>query len=71
MRREIPASPASRLTLYAIGSLHRFPPETNGVRVRLKKLMWEKVGIVRNRKDLSSALAQLREWDRIDETSCS
>ncbi len=27
--------------------------------------MWEKVGIVRNRKDLSSALAQLREWDKM------
>ncbi len=30
----------------------------------LKKLMWEKVGIVRNRKDLTAALKQLREWDR-------
>ncbi len=57
-----------RFSAYALR--HRQPasvssPETNGVRVRLKKLMWEKVGIVRNRKDLSSALAQLREWDRM------
>jgi len=39
--------------------------EITEVRGRLKKLMWEKVGIVRNRKDLSSALAQLLEWDRM------
>jgi L-aspartate oxidase len=39
-------------------------PDINEVRIRLKKLMWEKVGIVRNRKDMSSALAQLRDWDR-------
>jgi L-aspartate oxidase len=30
----------------------------------LKKLMWEKVGIVRNEKDLTAALKQLREWNR-------
>ncbi len=30
----------------------------------LKKLMWEKVGIVRNRKDLTAALKQLRQWER-------
>ena len=30
----------------------------------LKKLMWEKVGIVRNRKDLAGALKQLREWEK-------
>jgi L-aspartate oxidase len=35
----------------------------NDIRLSLKKLMWKKVGIVRNRKDLSSALAQLRAWD--------
>jgi L-aspartate oxidase len=34
------------------------------VRASLKKLMWEKVGIVRNEKDLTGALKQLREWDR-------
>jgi L-aspartate oxidase len=26
--------------------------------------MWEKVGIVRNKKGLTSALRQLREWER-------
>jgi L-aspartate oxidase len=31
----------------------------------LKKLMWEKVGIVRNKKDLTIALKQLRGWDRM------
>ena len=35
-----------------------------GIRTSLKKLMWEKVGIVRNRKDLTAALKQLRTWDR-------
>jgi L-aspartate oxidase len=35
-----------------------------GIRTSLKKLMWEKVGIVRNRKDLTAALKQLRKWDR-------
>jgi len=36
-----------------------------GVRNSLRKLMWEKVGIVRNRKELTEALRQLREWDRM------
>jgi L-aspartate oxidase len=40
-------------------------PNVNDIRLSLKKLMWKKVGIVRNRKDLSSALAQLRVWDRM------
>ncbi|HYA86061.1 MAG TPA: L-aspartate oxidase [Nitrospirota bacterium] len=40
-------------------------PDVNKVRIRLKKLMWEKVGIVRNRKDLNSALAHLLEWERM------
>jgi len=35
------------------------------VRASLKRLMWEKVGIVRNKKDLTMALRQLREWDRL------
>ena len=35
------------------------------VRTSLKKLMWENVGIVRNRKGLSSAMKKLREWDRM------
>ena len=34
------------------------------IRSSLKELMWEKVGIVRNRKDLAAALKQLREWGR-------
>ncbi|HUJ19621.1 MAG TPA: L-aspartate oxidase [Nitrospirota bacterium] len=35
------------------------------IRVSLKRLMWEKVGIVRNKQDLTGALRQLREWDRL------
>ena len=27
--------------------------------------MWEKVGIVRNGKDLSAAFKQLKAWDRV------
>ena len=34
------------------------------IRASLKKLMWEKVGIVRNKKELTAALRQLREWGR-------
>lgn len=34
------------------------------VRSSLKKLMWEKAGIVRNGKDLSAALKRLQAWDR-------
>jgi L-aspartate oxidase len=52
----------------------RVPPAESGktstqdvadIRAALKKLMWEKVGIVRNRKDLTAAVRQLREWDRM------
>ena len=39
-------------------------PMVEEVRSSLRKLMWEKVGIVRNRKDLLAALKALREWDR-------
>lgn len=35
------------------------------IRASLKKLMWEKVGIVRNKQDLTVALKQLSEWDRM------
>ncbi len=35
------------------------------VRTSLKKLMWENVGIVRDRKGLSAAMKKLREWDRM------
>jgi L-aspartate oxidase len=39
--------------------------KVNQVRTALKKLMWERAGIVRDRKDLTSALRQLRGWDRL------
>jgi L-aspartate oxidase len=39
--------------------------DINHVRMSLKKLMWENVGIVRDRKDLAFALKKLREWDRM------
>ncbi len=35
------------------------------VRSALKKLLWENVGIVRDRKGLSTALSQLRVWERM------
>lgn len=35
------------------------------IRSSLKKMMWEKVGIVRDKKDLTAALKQLRAWDRM------
>jgi len=35
------------------------------VRTLLKKLMWENVGIVRDRKGLMAAMKKLREWDRM------
>jgi L-aspartate oxidase len=35
-----------------------------GIRTALKDLLWEKVGIVRNRKELAAALRQLRAWDK-------
>jgi L-aspartate oxidase len=34
------------------------------IRSKLRKLMWDKVGIVRDKKDLADALRQLRAWDR-------
>ncbi len=45
---------------------HSAPSEANvtAIRASLKKLMWDKVGIVRNRKDLAAAMKQLRDWDR-------
>jgi L-aspartate oxidase len=39
-------------------------PELAGIRRSLKKLMWEKAGIVRDRKGLAAALRQLAAWDR-------
>lgn len=38
--------------------------DVSAVRALVKKLMWEKVGIVRTRKDLAEALKQLRNWDK-------
>lgn len=38
--------------------------DMNAVRASLQKLMWNKVGIIRNKKDLLAAQKQLREWDR-------
>ncbi len=40
-------------------------PSITDIRTSLKKLMWDNVGIVRNRKNLTAALRQLREWDRM------
>jgi L-aspartate oxidase len=34
------------------------------IRLSLKKLMWSKVGIVRNKKELSAAFSQLKDWGR-------
>jgi L-aspartate oxidase len=45
---------------------HASPQNRSAVdemKTTFKKLMWEKVGIVRNRKDLTAALRQLREWE--------
>jgi L-aspartate oxidase len=39
-------------------------PELAGIRGSLKKLMWEKAGIVRDRKGLAAAVKQLAAWDR-------
>jgi len=41
------------------------PQNISMIRASLKKLMWEKVGIVRNRRDLTIALKHLSEWDRL------
>ncbi len=35
------------------------------IRSLLKKLMWENVGIVRNKKELTGALKTLRSWERL------
>jgi aspartate oxidase len=35
------------------------------MRTSLRKLMWEQVGIVREKKGLTRALRQLKEWDRM------
>jgi L-aspartate oxidase len=40
-------------------------PDIGEIRDSLKKLMWENVGIVRNKKDLGAALRTLRSWERM------
>jgi L-aspartate oxidase len=40
-------------------------PDIATLRASLRKLMWEQVGIVREKKGLTRALKQLREWDRM------
>ena len=40
-------------------------PDITGLRSSLRKLMWEHVGIVREKKGLTRAFKQLKEWDRI------
>jgi len=39
------------------------PARAGRIRAGLRKLMWEKVGIVRDRKGLASALEQIKEWE--------
>lgn len=40
-------------------------PDITRMRTSLRKLMWEQVGIVREKKGLAAALKQLTEWDRM------
>jgi L-aspartate oxidase len=40
-------------------------PDIARLRSSLRKLIWEQVGIVREKKGLTRALKQLKEWDRI------
>jgi L-aspartate oxidase len=40
-------------------------PDIVEIRSSLRKLMWEQVGIVREKKGLTLALRQLKEWDRM------
>jgi L-aspartate oxidase len=39
--------------------------DVDHIRMALQKVMWEKTGIVRNRKGLVAALKKLREWDHM------
>lgn len=34
------------------------------IRQQIQQLMWEKVGIIRRRKDLQEALKQIKKWER-------
>jgi L-aspartate oxidase len=40
-------------------------PDAAATRTLLRKLMWEKVGIVRNNSGLTAALRQLRQWQKL------
>jgi L-aspartate oxidase len=40
-------------------------PDITRMRASLGRLMWEQVGIVREKKGLTGALRQLKEWDRM------
>lgn len=40
------------------------PANIPALRESIRKIMWEKVGIVRNKKDLMAALGQLQRWDK-------
>lgn len=40
-------------------------PDISEIRSSLKKLMWEQVGIMREKQSLANALRQLKEWDRM------
>ena len=40
-------------------------PDIVMIRTALQKLMWNKAGIIRNKKDLLVAKKQLREWDQL------
>jgi L-aspartate oxidase len=62
--RNIPENalrPLRRLT--HVNKTSRTSSTAPEIRSSLKKLMWDKVGIIRNRKDLAAALKQLCEWD--------
>ncbi len=34
------------------------------IRQQLQQLMWEKVGIIRRRKDLQEVLQQIKKWEK-------
>jgi len=40
-------------------------PDLSDIRSSLRKLLWDKVGIVREKKDLTVALRQLKAWGRM------
>jgi L-aspartate oxidase len=65
-RRSRPGAPSrSVLAALARKSDSVTATDVDHVRMSLQKVMWEKTGIVRNRKGLLAALKKLREWDRM------